>query len=133
MKTFRTKILKRKNAQTTQLDRSVAQALVAIEQSNTPIAPRVVPLKICGARQFDVGQKKKALIVFIPYPQLANYHRIQTQLVSELEKKFAGKHVFIVAKRRILAKPARGHKYSQPRPRSRTMAAVHEKILDDLV
>jgi small subunit ribosomal protein S7e len=133
MNIYSQKILKRKNVKTSQLDRTVAQALVAIGQGTTAIAQRVVPLKICSARQFEVSPKKKALIIFIPYPQLANYHIIQTQLISELEKKFQGKHIFIVAKRRIIPKPHRGHKYTQPRPRSRTMAAVHEKILDDLV
>merc|ERR1712088_1097989 len=52
----------------------------------------------------------------------------------ELEKKFAGKHVVFVAQRRILAKPTRkANKLKQKRPRSRTLVAVHEAILDEIV
>merc|ERR1711890_19438 len=48
--------------------------------------------------------------------------------------KFSGKHVVFVAQRRILAKPTRKtNKLKQKRPRSRTLQAVHNNILDDLV
>ena len=43
-------------------------------------------------------------------------------------------HVVFVAQRRILAKPTRkANKLKQKRPRSRTLVAVHEAILDDMV
>merc|ERR1712071_741090 len=58
----------------------------------------------------------------------------QTRLVRELEKKFSGKHVVFIAQRRILPKPTRkGNKQKQKRPNSRTLTAVHNAILDDLV
>merc|ERR1712043_49341 len=52
----------------------------------------------------------------------------------ELEKKFSGKHVVFIAQRRILPKPTRKtrQKNKQKRPRSRTLTAVHENILEDL-
>merc|ERR1711934_876392 len=74
----------------------------------------------------------KAIVVFVPVPQLKAFQKIQTRLVRELEKKFSGKHVVFVAQRRILPKPTRKAK-KQKRPRSRTLMAVHTAILDDLV
>ena len=54
--------------------------------------------------------------------------------VRELEKKFSGKHVVFIAQRRILAKPTRkANQLKQKRPISRTLVAVHNAILDDLV
>merc|ERR1712107_784944 len=77
---------------------------------------------------------KKAIVVFVPVPQLKAFQKIQTRLVRELEKKFSGKHVVFVAQRRILPKPTRkANKLKQKRPRSRTLMAVHTAILDDLV
>lgn len=38
--------------------------------------------------QVDVGGGKKAIIIFVPYRLLRSYHKIQTRLVRELEKKF---------------------------------------------
>merc|ERR1712008_650677 len=49
-------------------------------------------------------------------------------------KKFSGKHVVFIAQRRIRPKPTRkANKLKQKRPRSRTLQAVHNSILDDLV
>jgi len=54
--------------------------------------------------------------------------------VRELEKKFSGKHVVFVAQRTILPKTFnRGKVNAGPRPRSRTLTAVHEAILEDIV
>merc|ERR1712140_8077 len=55
--------------------------------------------------------------------------------MGELEKKFSGKHIVFIAQRRILPKPTRKSKIptKQKRPRSRTLTAVHDSILEDLV
>merc|ERR1712141_410995 len=47
---------------------------------------------------------------------------------------FSGKHVVFIAQRRILPKPTRKSrtKSKQKRPRSRTLTAVHDAILEDL-
>ena len=51
-----------------------------------------------------------------------------------MEKKFAGRYVVFIAQRRILQKPTRkANKLKQKRPISRTLVAVHNAILDDLV
>merc|ERR1712125_315469 len=80
-----------------------------------------------------VGPGKSAVVVVIPFRLLANFQKIQTRLVHELEKKFA-KNVVIIAQRRILQKPGRNNRVSrQKRPHSRTLTAVHNAILDDVV
>jgi small subunit ribosomal protein S7e len=91
-------------------------------------------LYITAARQIDISGRSKAIIIFVPYRLLQKYHRIQTRLVRELEKKFSGRHVVIIAQRTILNKNCRrSKKISGPRPRSRTLTHVHEAILEDLV
>merc|ERR1712080_692877 len=86
-----------------------------------------------GGQGVEVGGKK-AIVIFCPVPQLKAFQKIQTRLVRELEKKFSGKHGVFIAQRRILPKPTRkANKLKQKRPRSRTLQAVHNAILDDLV
>ncbi|XP_047727402.1 40S ribosomal protein S7-like [Prionailurus viverrinus] len=66
---------------------------------------------------------------------LKSFQKIQVRVVRELEKKFSGKHVVFIAQRRILPEPTRKSrtKNQQKRPRSRTLTAVHDAILEDLV
>ena len=65
------------------------------------------------------------------YPILITY-----SLTRELEKKFSDRHVLILASRRILPRPKRSARsrntQKQKRPRSRTLTAVHDAILEDL-
>merc|ERR1711966_159915 len=91
-------------------------------------------LYVTAAKEVHVGNSQlKAIIIFVPYRLLEAYHKIQTRLVRELEKKFSGRHVVIVAQRTILGKKfSRSKKVSGPRPRSRTLTSVHEAILEDL-
>ncbi|KAG3267526.1 ribosomal protein S7 [Ictidomys tridecemlineatus] len=86
-------------------------------------------------KEIEVGGGRKAIIIFVPVPQLKSFQKIQVRLVRELEKKFSGKHVVFIAQRRILPKPTRKSrtKNKQKRPRSRTLTAVHDAILEDLV
>lgn len=55
-------------------------------------------------------------------------------MTRELEKKLSDRQVIFIGQRRILAKPGRrSGRSKQPRPRSRTLTAVHSAILEDLV
>lgn len=76
------------------------------------------------------------ILVFVPVPQLSQYQKLikERSLIEELEKKFSGKQVLIIAQRRIIRKETRNTMpLKQKRPRSRTLTAVHEAILDDIV
>ncbi|KAI8993632.1 40S ribosomal protein S7 [Pilobolus umbonatus] len=111
---------------------SVAQALIDLE-SSVPDLKSLRALRITTAKEVELGAGKKAIVIFVPVPSLAGFHQIQARLTRELEKKFSDRHVIFVAQRRILAVPGRRNNGKQPRPRSRTLTAVHDAILDDLV
>ena len=104
-----------------------------MQVSATELKADLSDLYITGAKELEVDSGRKAIIVSVPFKQLKDYHKIQTRLVRELEKKFSGKHVVFVGQRTILSASVNRSGHSGPRPRSRTLTAVHEAILEDVV
>eukprot|EP00877_Chromochloris_zofingiensis_P012430 jgi/Chrzof1/7440/Cz02g24040.t1 len=132
MFTARKKIVKERGAEPDEFEESVAQALFDLEATNAELKADLRDLYITSAKEIDVhGTSRKAIVIHVPYRLLKAFHKIQQRLVRELEKKFSGKDVVIVANRRILPPPTSGK--ANARPRSRTLTAVHDAILDDLV
>jgi len=130
------KILRSANAtrappDATELD--IAQALVDLEASVPDLKAELRTLQFSSAKEVDVKGGRKALVIFVPVPQLKAFHKIQGRLTRELEKKFSDRHVVFIAQRRMVRKPGRASRAKQPRPRSRTLKEVHDKILEDLV
>ncbi len=107
MSTFtgRTKIKKEGNAKPDATEESVAQAIYDLELSNAELKGELRDLRISGAKEFDLPTAgQKAIIITVPFPQHKRFRAIQSRLVRELEKKFSGKHVMVIASRRILPK-----------------------------
>lgn len=127
----RKKIAKDKGAEPDDFEDSVAQAIFDLEATNSELKADLRDLYITAAKEVDVGASRKAIIIHVPYRLLKNFHKIQQRLVRELEKKFSGKDVVLIGNRRILRPTTSGK--SNARPRSRTLTAVHDAMLDDLV
>lgn len=134
MFTGRQKIVKPEGKEPTEFEARVAQEIFNLELNNATIKSELRRLYITAARQVEVEGGKKAIIVFVPFNLLKSFRTIQKILVEELEKKFSGNHVVIIAQRTMLKKSyARNKKFNGIRPRSRTLKHVHEAILEDLV
>ncbi|KAI8822209.1 ribosomal protein S7e [Fimicolochytrium jonesii] len=129
----RSKIVKPNGQEPDELELQVAQNIQELESNVPELKEDLMGLQFVSAKEVDVGHGKKAIIIFVPVPLVKQYHKVQTRLVRELEKKFSDRHVLLVAQRRILRKPTRKARVHQPRPRSRTLTAVHEALLEDLV
>jgi small subunit ribosomal protein S7e len=71
----------------------------------------------------------------VPPPSLPEFRKIQKVLVEELEKKLTGCTVLLIANRTMVQPKVWAHskQYSGVRPRSRTLKAVQEAMLDDIV
>ncbi|KAI8149057.1 30S ribosomal protein S7e [Fennellomyces sp. T-0311] len=127
------KITKIAGAQpTTEFELTVAQAIVDLENNVPELKKDLRPLQITAAKEVEVGSGKKAIVIFVPVPTQKAWGKIQARVTRELEKKFSDRHVVFVAQRRILPKPSRRDNPKQPRPRSRTLTAVHDALLEDL-
>merc|ERR1712078_17848 len=135
MFTARQKIKKEKG-EPTELENQVAQAFVDLEINNEELRPFLKNLHIAGAKEVVVNKSTAAIVIFIPYRLKDLFRKNQVRLVRELEKKFSGQHVVLVAQRKIQDKESRKTRKAskgQVRPMSRTLTAVHEAILGDLV
>ncbi|XP_010921021.1 small ribosomal subunit protein eS7 [Elaeis guineensis] len=131
MFTARKKIQKDKGLEPTEFEETVAQAFFDLENNNQELKSDLKDLYINSAVQMDVAGNRKAVVVHIPYRLRKAYRKIHVRLVRELEKKFSGKDVILIATRRILRPPKKGS--AVVRPRSRTLTAVHDATLEDVV
>ena len=79
------KIFRTANAPNTQADEteiSVAQALIDLENSVPELKSELRPLQISAAREVDVRGGKKAIVIFVPVPQLKAFHKVQQRCVG---------------------------------------------------
>ena len=85
MSTVNSKILRTANAPTTapdEIERNVAQALIDLENNVPDLKSDLRALQISAAREVDVRGGKKAIVVFVPVPQLKAFHKIQQRCVA---------------------------------------------------
>ncbi|XP_021909937.1 40S ribosomal protein S7-like [Carica papaya] len=125
------KIHKDKDAEPSEFEETVAQALFDLENTNQELKSDLKDLYINSAVQMDISGSRKAVVIYVPYRLRKAYRKIHLRLVRELEKKFSGKDVVLLATRRILQPPKKGS--AVQRPRSRTLTAVHDAMLEDVV
>ena len=93
-----------------EFEMQIGQALTDLE-TNSELKAQIRDLSITGAKQIDV-KDKRCIAIFVPVPKLKAFQRVQQRLVRELEKKFSGKHVVVIAQRRMLPRPQ--HKMKNP-------------------
>jgi len=127
------KIYKRKGETATELEESVAKAFVELEITSKEMSADLRDLFILSAKEVDLPGLKKAIVIFVPHRLHKRFQKLQSRLIRELEKKFSGKHIQIIAQRTILADSFKRKNPGQIRPRSRTLTSVHNAILEDLV
>lgn len=121
-------------AEPDEFETGVAQELLNLETTSTDLKAALSDLYITAAKEVDCSGGRKAIILYVPYKLLKSFNKIQVRLVRELEKKYSGRQVIIIAQRTILGKSfSRSNKTSGVRPRSRTLTAVQDAILDDIV
>jgi small subunit ribosomal protein S7e len=132
---FGSKIKKAGGERLTSIEESVARALHELaSNSKDHLGPELKDLYISCVKEIDISStNKKAAIVFVPFPLHKRFQKIQSRLIRELEKKLSGTHVCFIAQRTILSKQYKRKAHGQIRPRSRTLTAVHESILNDIV
>nr|ACV20979.1 small subunit ribosomal protein 7 [Allodiplogaster sudhausi] len=128
------KLVKPDGKPASEIEKQISNALADLE-ANSDIKQQLRELYIVGVKEVEISNKK-SIIIFVPVPQLKQFQKVHARIVRELEKKLGGKHIVFIARRRILPKPQRGNKrvpQKQKRPRSRTLTAVHDAILNDIV
>lgn len=70
------KIVKPGGEQPDDLEKSIGEALLELEV-NSDLKPQLRELYITGAKELDVGDKKKCIIIFTPVPLLRQFQKIQ--------------------------------------------------------
>lgn len=121
-------------AEPDEFEASVAQELLNLEMTSPELKASLRDLYITAAKEVDCGGGRKAIVIYVPYKLRKMFNKVHQRLVRELEKKFSGRHVLLIAQRTILGQSyLRSNKTRGPRPRSRTLTQVHEAILDDIV
>lgn len=142
-------------AKVNELEEEIAKTLQHFEQSNTDIQAHLKLFYINSAENVEYtaadGTKSQYLLVKLPFRSLGAFRKVGKQVIDHLEAKFKWP-VVLAANRTIIS--TRGkywkiicfnalysvsnnflaiHHASQKRPRSRTLKAVHQALLDDIV
>merc|ERR1740116_500425 len=133
---FNTSKLMKKEGKHSELEEEVAKTLQHFEQAKEN-AQHLQHLKLVYVNSAEHVEHKAAhgaveryIMIRIPFRSLASFRKVAKQVIDMLENKFK-QPVVVIANRTIISTRAVSHA-SQKRPRSRTLKAVHNAILDDI-
>jgi small subunit ribosomal protein S7e len=127
------KLRKSKRAKASQPENDVAQALFQLELSHRTLRECLPRFHFNTAKEFEhPTSNKKGLLIFYPLRFVTLVRKIQKTLVGELEKRFPGRVVLLVAQRKVTKRPGDVYKLQEVQ-RSRTATAVNEGILNDII
>ena len=82
------KIKKAKGGNPDNFELTVAQELFNLQVSAQELKADLYGLWISAAKEVELAGGRKAIIIFVPFKQLKDWHKIQIRLINELEKKF---------------------------------------------
>jgi len=129
------KLFKKSADKPSQLEENVAKELHHLENSSSDWKNDLKDVYVSNVKEIDFTSKgkkgKPVYLVYVPFPCLKVVQKLHKRLVPELESRLKAQ-VLVVAKRTIQSKWQKTHK-SQKRPNSRTLTAVHDAVLEDLV
>lgn len=120
--------------QLNEFEKSVKTAYADVENASAELKGLLKDIPIQDVREIEIsskGKTRKVALIVVPFPALKSIQKLHKKVVPEVEKRVKSP-VLIVAKRTIQSKWLKVHR-SQIRPRSRTLTAVHEGILEDLI
>eukprot|EP00831_Metopus_contortus_P027644 TRINITY_DN2318_c0_g2_i1.p1 TRINITY_DN2318_c0_g2~~TRINITY_DN2318_c0_g2_i1.p1 ORF type:complete len:223 (-),score=62.45 TRINITY_DN2318_c0_g2_i1:54-722(-) len=127
----RDKIVKKGDAKVSPTEDEVAKALFEIENSSKDdMAEKIKKIKITKAEKVE-DRGVAVLIILVPFALFPLVKQSYSFLIQKLEAKFKCS-VVLLAQRTILSKYQK-RKGSQKRPVSRTLSAVHDAFLEDII
>jgi len=130
------KLFKKSAENPSKLEDSIAKELYDLEHSSSEWKNDLKDVYLSSAKEIEFAAKDKkkskpVYLVSVPFPCLKVVHKLHKRLVPELESRLKAT-VLVVAKRTIQSKWQKTHK-TQKRPNSRTLTAVHDAALEDLL
>ena len=94
--------MKKAGAAITPLEEKIAAEFATLEATHATLKHDLKPLHFSAAREVEIDATRKAVLLFVPFPLLAEFRKIQKTLVEELEKKLTGYHVLVIANRTMI-------------------------------
>jgi len=130
------KLFKKNTESPSKLDEQVAKELYDLENSSSDWKNDLKDVYLSKVREIDFTAKDKkkskpVYLIYVPFPCLKVVHKLHKKLVPELESRLKAS-ILVVAKRTIQSKWQKTHK-TQKRPNSRTLTAVHDAVIEDLL
>lgn len=127
-------VQKEGDAKLSSVEAEVASCLAELAESPAcTIQADVAAMKIAAAMELPVSGDRKVIAVAFPYRVfMNNVRKNQARLISELEKKLR-RHVVVYPRRRILTRKNLKSYGLKVLPRTRTLTAVHDALLEDIV